>query len=73
MTTRASVEDADVMSEELIAAGAGQGRPVRATDYNLRELAHIDPDRNLLLFGSPLPPDRPDPARQQAAHPGTPD
>lgn len=56
------VEDADVMNEELIAAGAGQGRPVRNTDYKMRELAHIDPDGNLLLFGSPLPPDRQDPA-----------
>jgi hypothetical protein len=66
-------EDADVMSEELTAAGAGQGRPVRTTDYNMRELAHIDPDGNLLLFGSPLPRDRQDPARQQTAHLGTPD
>jgi uncharacterized protein len=48
------VEDADVMSEELNAAGAGQGRPVRDTEYRMRELAHIDPDGNLLLFGSPL-------------------
>jgi hypothetical protein len=40
------VEDADVMSEELTAAGAAQGRLVRTTDYNMRELAHIDPDGN---------------------------
>ncbi|MGH3403915.1 MAG: ankyrin repeat domain-containing protein, partial [Streptosporangiaceae bacterium] len=49
------VEDADAMNEELNAAGAGQGRPVRDTDYRMRELAHIDPDGNLLLFGSPRP------------------
>jgi uncharacterized protein len=49
------VEDADTMNEEFIAAGAGQGRPVRNTDYGMRQLAHIDPDGNLLLFGSPLP------------------
>jgi hypothetical protein len=61
------VEDADVMSEELTAAGAAQGRLVRTTDYNMRELAHIDPDGNLLLFGSPLPPDPQDPARQETA------
>jgi hypothetical protein len=61
------VEDADAMSQELDAAGAGQGRPVRNTDYKMRELAHIDPDGNLLLFGSPLPPDPHDPAGQQAA------
>ncbi len=48
------VEDADAMSEEFIAAGAGQGRPVHNTDYNMREFAHIDPDGNLLLFGSRL-------------------
>jgi ankyrin repeat protein len=61
------VEDADVMSGELIAGGAGQGRPVRNTDYGMRELAHIDPDGNLLLFGSPLSHDPDDPARQKAA------
>jgi uncharacterized protein len=59
------VEDADVMSEELNAAGAGQGRPVRDTDYRMRELAHIDPDGNLLLFGSPL-------AEEGAGPPGSP-
>jgi catechol 2,3-dioxygenase-like lactoylglutathione lyase family enzyme len=48
-----SVEDADAMSAEFAAAGAGQGRLVRDTDYGMRELAHIDPDGNLLLFGSP--------------------
>jgi uncharacterized protein len=49
------VEDADAIREEFAAAGAGQGRRVRTTDYQMRELAHIDPDGNLLLFGSPLP------------------
>ena len=67
------VEDADVMSEEFTAAGAGQGRPVRTTDYNMREFPHIDPDGNLLLFGSPLPRDPQDSARQEAAEqPGPP-
>jgi uncharacterized protein len=56
------VEDADVMSEEFIAAGAGQGRPVHDTDYRMREFAHIDPDGNLLLFGSPLRREEPDSA-----------
>ncbi|HTU75066.1 MAG TPA: ankyrin repeat domain-containing protein [Trebonia sp.] len=51
------VEDADELAAEL-AAAAGQGRPVRDTDYSMRELAHIDPDGNLLLFGSPLPRDQ---------------
>ena len=27
---------------------------MRDTDYRMRELAHIDPDGNLLLFGSPV-------------------
>jgi ankyrin repeat protein/predicted enzyme related to lactoylglutathione lyase len=58
------VEDADVMSAEFDAAGAGQGRPVRDTDYKMREFAHIDPDGNLLLFGSPLR-SRKDPAANE--------
>jgi hypothetical protein len=48
------VEDADELSAEFDASGAGQGRAPRDTDYKMRELAHIDPDGNLLLFGSPL-------------------
>ena len=48
-----SVEDADELSAELDVSGAGQGRTPRDTDYKVRELAHIDPDGNLLLFGSP--------------------
>jgi len=59
-----SVEDADELSAELEASGAGQGRTPRDTDYKMRELAHIDPDGNLLLFGSPL---RDDPVLQPAA------
>jgi predicted enzyme related to lactoylglutathione lyase len=52
------VEDADELAAEFAAAGADQGRPVRDTDYFTRELAHIDPDGNMLLFGSPLPRER---------------
>jgi hypothetical protein len=59
-----SVEDADELSAELDASSAGQGRTPRDTDYKMRELAHIDPDGNLLLFGSPL---RDDPAEQPTA------
>jgi ankyrin repeat protein/predicted enzyme related to lactoylglutathione lyase len=63
------VEDAEAMHAELDAAGAGQGRPVRTTDYKMREFAHIDPDGNLLLFGSPLSEEtRP----QDAPPPGAP-
>ena len=53
-----SVEDADELSAELDASGAGQGRTPHDTDYKMRELAHIDPNGNLLLFGSPLREDR---------------
>jgi uncharacterized protein len=70
------VEDADEMGAELAAAGMAQGRPVRTTDYKMRQITHIDPDGNLLLFGSPLPaPQAPDDesAQQptQAAEPRT--
>jgi uncharacterized protein len=54
-----SVDDADELAAEFVAAGAGQGRVPRNTDYGMRELAHIDPDGNLLLFGSPLPESQP--------------
>jgi uncharacterized protein len=54
-----SVEDADELSAEFDASGIGQGRAARDTDYRMRELAHIDPDGNLLLFGSPLRQDSP--------------
>jgi hypothetical protein len=50
------VDDADALHEAWIASGAG-GRFVAPTDtpYGLRELAHVDPDGNLLRAGSPLP------------------
>ena len=49
------VDDADALDAEWRAAGAG-GRMVdlQDTDYGLREGAHVDPDGNLLRFGSPL-------------------
>lgn len=49
------VDDADALAAEWAAAGTG-GRDLRPvdTDYGLREGAHIDPDGNLLRFGSPL-------------------
>jgi hypothetical protein len=62
-----SVEDADELSAELDASGAGQGRAPRDTDYKMRELAHIDPDGNMLLFGSPLREDRAGPPAGEAA------
>ena len=50
------VDDADALAMEWRASGA-RGRftdPVD-TDYGLREGAHIDPDGNLIRFGSWLP------------------
>ncbi|MGY2064622.1 bleomycin resistance protein [Blastococcus sp. SYSU DS0619] len=47
------VPDADALADEW-ADVPRTGRPVD-TDYGLREGAHIDPDGNLLRFGSPLP------------------
>jgi catechol 2,3-dioxygenase-like lactoylglutathione lyase family enzyme len=46
------VEDADEMYQELKAAGAHDLREPRDTDYKMREVAYIDPDGNLILFGS---------------------
>jgi uncharacterized protein len=65
------VEDADAMNEEFIAAGAGQGRPVRDTDYKMREFAHIDPDGNLLLFGSRLRDEAPESPMEAPDQPRT--
>jgi len=48
------VEDADEMAAAFAAAGIEVARPPYDTDYKMREVAYIDPDGNLLLFGSPL-------------------
>jgi hypothetical protein len=48
------VENADEIAAEFIAAGVEVRLPPHDTDYKMRELAYIDPDGNLLLFGSPL-------------------
>ena len=52
------VDDAFALYGEWSSAGVG-GRLQRpeATDYGLHEGAHVDPDGNLIRFGSPaLPP-----------------
>ena len=46
------VPDADALAAEW-ADVPGTGEPVD-TDYGLREGRHVDPDGNLLRFGSPL-------------------
>ncbi|MEV0644689.1 VOC family protein [Phytomonospora sp. NPDC050363] len=49
------VDDAEELSEEWSRSGAsGRFVPPVDTDYGLREGAHIDPDGNLLRYGSPL-------------------
>ena len=52
------VDDAEALHEEWAAASVdGQLRPPTKTDYGLAEGAHVDPDGNLIRFGSPpLPP-----------------
>ena len=52
------VDDAEALHEEWSAAGVdGRLHPPSRTDYGLDEGAHVDPDGNLIRFGSPaLPP-----------------
>jgi catechol 2,3-dioxygenase-like lactoylglutathione lyase family enzyme len=50
------VDSADSLHEEWRAAQVpGRLHPPQDTDYGLREGAYVDPDGNLLRFGSPLP------------------
>ncbi len=48
------VDDADVLHAHWQGAAISALRPLRDTDYKMREFAVIDPDGNLILFGSPL-------------------
>ena len=48
------VSDADALHAEWEAAGIPGIRNPRDTDYKMREFASIDPDGNMILFGSPL-------------------
>ena len=49
------VDDAATLYDEWATAGvAGQLHPPNPTDYGLAEGAHVDPDGNLIRFGSPL-------------------
>lgn len=51
------VDDAGALYDEWAAAGIpGQLHQPNPTDYGLAEGAHVDPDGNLIRFGSPLPP-----------------
>jgi DNA-binding MarR family transcriptional regulator len=49
------VRDADALYAEWTRPGiGGHTRPVEPTPYKLREGSHIDPDGNLIRFGSPM-------------------
>jgi DNA-binding MarR family transcriptional regulator/catechol 2,3-dioxygenase-like lactoylglutathione lyase family enzyme len=53
-TTYLYVRDADALYEEWSRPGiGGVTRAVGPTDYGLREGSHVDPDGNLIRFGSP--------------------
>lgn len=63
------VEDADALYAEWSRPGlGGVTRPVRNTDYKLREGAHIDPDGNLIRFGSPVSDGRAPGTERLASH-----
>ena len=48
------VRDADALFEEWTTPGVGGlTRPVELMPYGLREGSHVDPDGNLIRFGSP--------------------
>jgi len=49
------VRDADALYAEWTRPGiAGHTHPVGPTAYKLREGSHVDPDGNLIRFGSPM-------------------
>jgi DNA-binding MarR family transcriptional regulator/catechol 2,3-dioxygenase-like lactoylglutathione lyase family enzyme len=49
------VRDADALYAEWSRPGiAGHTHPVEPTPYRLREGSHVDPDGNLIRFGSPI-------------------
>lgn len=48
------VGDADALHAHWQADGISSLHPLRNTDYKMREFAAIDPDGNMMLFGSPL-------------------
>jgi catechol 2,3-dioxygenase-like lactoylglutathione lyase family enzyme len=48
------VDDANILHAHWHGLPNADIRPLRDTDYRMREFAVIDPDGNLMLFGSPL-------------------
>jgi uncharacterized glyoxalase superfamily protein PhnB len=57
------VKDADAFYEDMKSAGVDLKEP-HDTDYRMREIPLIDPDNNLILFGSTL-------AKRQLATPAS--
>ena len=49
------VPDADAVAAHLQSVGVGSTTMPVDTDYGIREGRHVDPDGNVLRFGSPLP------------------
>jgi hypothetical protein len=49
-----SVEDCDALSQRWSATGVPGTSDPYDTAYGMREAAHVDPDHNLIRFGSPL-------------------
>jgi len=52
------VDDADALAREWQAAGLDVRLP-EDTDWNQHEGSHVDPDGNVLRFGSPMPHSHP--------------
>jgi uncharacterized glyoxalase superfamily protein PhnB len=49
------VRDADALYEQWSKPGiAGRTQPVTPTPYGMHEGSHVDPDGNLIRFGSPM-------------------
>jgi len=51
------VDDADALHAQWRTTGSDCIKTLRNTNYGMREFAVIDPDGNLMLYGSPLKPD----------------
>jgi uncharacterized glyoxalase superfamily protein PhnB len=49
-----TVDDANALHAKFQAMAVTDLRNLRNTDYRMREFALIDPDGNMMLFGSPL-------------------
>lgn len=47
------VDDANALHAHWLANNISTLHPLRDTDYKMREFAAIDPDGNMMLFGSP--------------------